>query len=266
VRQYSLCGDPGDTDAWTVAVLREEQSRGASSFVHDTLEVGTALAARGPRNHFPLVEAPAYLFVAGGIGIAPLLPMISEVSSRHLPWRLVYGARRRSAMAFADDLVDRYGGKVRLVPEDEEGQLSVDSLMQFPHHETALYCCGPEGLIRAVEAMHARAGRGTLHVERFSPVQVDPHRGRDSFEVEASRSGTVITVFSGTSILDGLADAGVRVLNSCREGVCGTCEVAVLAGVPEHRDSILTDDERQASETMFVCVSRSVSPRLVLDV
>jgi ferredoxin-NADP reductase len=266
VRQYSLCGEPNDTDVWNVAVLREDQSRGGSAFVHDTLEIGTTLAARGPRNHFPLVDAPDYLFIAGGIGITPLLPMISEVSARQLSWRLVYGGRRRSSMAFADDLVDRYGERVQLLPEDEHGQLSIASLMRFPHDDTALYCCGPEGLISAVESMHAHSGRGTLHVERFSPMQLDPLGSSDSFEVEASRSGEVVTVARETSILDALNSAGVLVLSSCEEGVCGTCEVAVLDGTPEHRDSILTDAEREANESMFVCVSRALSSRLVLDI
>ncbi len=266
VRQYSLCGDPSDERQWAVAVLREEDSRGGSAYAHEHVEAGTVLTARGPRNHFPLEEAPAYRFIAGGVGIAPLMPMVAAAEQRGVPWDLVYGGRRRSAMAFADDLVARYGDKVKVVPEDELGLLTVPPLVQFDHSGTAIYCCGPEGLVSAVEGMHARTRRGELHVERFSPKQQDEPVSTGSFEVEARRSDRRVTVDEGTSILDALTSAGVRVLSSCREGICGTCEVFVLEGTPEHRDSILTEAERHASETMFPCVSRCLSPRLVLDV
>lgn len=265
VRQYSLCGDPGNSQEWTVAVLREDHSRGGSTYLHEAVGVGTILRARGPRNHFPLVEAPAYLFVAGGIGITPLLPMIASVQTR--PWRLVYGGRTRTAMAFADDLVERYGNRVRIVPEDELGLLSVASLLQgLEPSGTALYCCGPEGLVGALESLHARTRRGTLHVERFSPRELDASQSTGTFQVEARRSGLTVTVDDSTTILDALASAGAPVLSSCREGVCGTCEVFVIDGTPEHRDSILTEDERRTSETMFPCVSRCLSARLVLDI
>lgn len=266
VRQYSLCGDPASIDEWTIAVRREDGSRGGSAYIHDSIDVGTVLPARGPRNHFPLVDAAQYLFIAGGVGIAPLLPMLAEATSRGTPWRLAYGGRRRSHMAFAQDLLTQYGDRVQIVPEDEDGPLDVPSLMQFDSGGTAIYCCGPEGLVSAVESMHARTRRGALHVERFRPRRLETPRGTGVFEVEAARSGKVATVAPGTSILDALGSAGVRVLSSCREGICGTCEVPVLAGVPEHRDSILTEAERQSNETMFVCVSRCLSPRLVLDV
>jgi len=267
IRQYSLCCDPADDTSWTVVVQREEQSRGGSAYAHEQVDVGTVLAGRGPRNHFPLVDAAAYLFIAGGIGVTPLVPMIAAVAERGVPWRLVYGGRSRSAMAFTDQLVELYGDRVQLVPEDELGPLHIPGLLQgLDHGGTAIYCCGPEGLVGAVEAMHARTRRGLLHVERFSPREQEAPQSTGTFEVEARRSGTTVTVDDGTSILDALASAGVRVLSSCREGICGTCEVFVLEGVPEHRDSILTEAERHASETMFPCVSRCLSPKLVLDV
>lgn len=266
-RQYSLCGDPLDPREWTVAILHEPGSPGGSAYFHDTLERGATVQARGPRNHFPLINAPVYLFIAGGIGITPLVPMISEISKRRLPWRLVYGGRTRSAMAYADELTAAHGSLVTLVPEDELGQLHVPGLLQGLNHDgTAIYCCGPEGLVNAVETMHATCGRGSLHVERFEPRAVDPAPSAGAFEVETARSGKIINVEAGISILDALTSAGVRVLNSCRDGICGTCELNVLSGVPDHRDSILTEDERRASKTMFPCVSRCLSPRLVLDV
>ena len=265
VRQYSLCGDPADGQEWTVAVRREDPSRGGSAYVHDSLGVGTLLSARGPRNHFPLVDAKDYLFIAGGIGIAPLVPMLAQVEQKGVPWRLMYGGRTREAMAYADTLVERYAGRVEIVPEDELGPLHVPTLLQLGGGGTAIYCCGPEGLVSAIEAMHARTRLGMLHVERFTPRQLDAPL-RTTFEVEAARSGRVVTVEPGVTILNALASVGVRVLSSCEDGICGTCEVFVLDGVPEHRDSILTEAERQSSETMFVCVSRSLLPRLVLDV
>ena len=266
VRQYSLCGDPAVSRHWTIAVLREVDSRGGSAYLHDSVGVGTVLAACGPRNHFELIEAPAYIFVAGGIGITPLLPMLGTVQEQGSRWRLVYGGRARSSMAFADQLVRRYGERVSIVPEDECGLLDVDTLVEVDHIGTAIYCCGPEGLIQAVESAHSRIRRGSLHVERFTAREGQPTRADGTFEVEALRSGVTVTVDPSTTILDALESAGVRVLSSCREGLCGTCEVVVLDGVPEHRDSILGEVEQQASKTMFICISRCLSRKLVLDI
>lgn len=266
VRQYSLCGDPHDAASWQVAVLLEEQSRGGSATVHRELTAGTSVRARGPRNHFPLVSAPRYLFVAGGIGIAPLVPMVATADSAGADWRLVYGGRRRSAMAFADTLAESYDDKVHVLPEDETGLLPLEPVVRAADDSTAIYCCGPASLTTEVEKLHADAGKGTLHVERFGPQAAVEPEGRGTFEVEAARSGTVVTVGPDTTVLEALRSAGVDVLSACTEGICGTCEVKVLAGTPEHRDSILTEQERAAGDTMFVCVSRCLSRRLLLDV
>jgi ferredoxin-NADP reductase len=266
VRQYSLCGDPTDRDSWQVAVLLEQHSRGGSSYVHATLTPGTTVEVRGPRNHFPLVPAGDYLFIAGGIGITPLVAMIADVAARGLPWQLVYGGRSRSTMAFTDELIDEYGERVRVHPEDEYGPLPLDQVLNAAGPNTAVYCCGPESLISALEELQSQAGAWALHVERFTPRDPGQPAVQYAFEVEAARSGRVVTVQPDESILDALMTAGVRVLSSCAEGICGTCEVSVLDGKPDHRDSILTVEEREASQTMFVCVSRSLSTRLVLDI
>lgn len=266
VRQYSLCGDPGVHDQWEVAVLREEQSRGGSAFIHDKLRTGLTVRARGPRNLFPLVDEEEYLFIAGGIGVTPLLPMIAEVERRGAPWRLVYGGRNRASMAFCDGLVAGFADRVTLLPEDEHGLLPVDELVAGVDERAALYCCGPEPLISAVEKAHAEHGRGSLHVERFAAKELEEPLATGAFEVEAARSGKVVTVEPEETILAALARVGVQVLSSCTEGICGTCEVFVLEGRPEHRDSILTPDEQKAGATMFPCISRCLSPRLVLDV
>ncbi len=266
VRQYSLCGDPADRSTWEVAVRLEEESRGGSSYIHTELTVGAAVRARGPRNHFPLVTAPRYLFVAGGIGIAPLVPMIAAAESASADWQLIYGGRRRATMAFADALVRSYGDKVRIFPEDEAGLLPFDAVLRTSDDHTATYCCGPERLITAVEKLYADTGTGTLHVERFTSNDPGDVLSTGEFEVEAVRSGVVVTVSPDTTVLDALRSVGVDVLSACTEGLCGTCEVGVLEGKPEHRDSILTEQERERSDTMFVCVSRCLSRRLVLDV
>ncbi|PWV82676.1 Ferredoxin-NADP reductase [Prauserella marina] len=264
-RQYSLCGDPADRSALMVAVLREPSGRGGSAFVHDRLTEGTKVPARGPRNNFALAPASRYLFIAGGIGITPLLPMVAEADARGAEWRLVYGGRRRASMAFADDLAAKYGDRVEVYPEDETGLLPLPRLLGAPVAETAVYCCGPEPLLAAAELGCASWEPGTLHIERFSPrtdLGTGPAR---SFEVELAVSGRTLTVPESKSILEVVEAAGIPVLSSCQEGTCGTCETEVLDGVPEHRDSLLTDEERAAGETMMICVSRSSGPRLVLE-
>ena len=265
VRQYSLCGDPADRRRWQVAVLLEPQSRGGSSFVHAELAEGAKLRVRGPRNHFSLAPAKSYLFVAGGIGITPILPMLAAAEAEGAEWRLVYGGRTRASMAFRAELTELYGERVDVRPQDETGLLDLDGLLGIADSETLVYCCGPEPLLGAVEAACGHWRSGALHVERFAPKKIAEPVRQESFEVELAESGMVLTVPPERSVLEIIAEAGVTVLSSCTEGTCGTCETTVLDGVPEHRDSLLSDDERAANDTMFICVSRSCSPRLVLE-
>lgn len=259
-RQYSLCGDPADRSELRIAVLREAAGRGGSRAVHDDLGEGDVVTVEGPRNNFPLVPASRYLFVAGGIGITPLLPMIAAVQARGADWRLAYGGRTRGSMAFHAGLRASYGDRVTLFPQDETGLLDLDALLGGPPPGTEVYCCGPEPLLAAVEA---RCPAGSLHVERFTPVAATGPRA--AFEVELAVSGRTLAVPPDRSILQTVEEAGIPVLSSCREGTCGTCETTVLGGVPEHRDALLTEDERAACDTMMICVSRSRSPRLVLE-
>lgn len=277
VRQYSLCGDPADTATWRLAVLREPQGRGGSAYVHDRLTTGTTLLARGPRNRFPLVESSRYLFIAGGIGITPIRPMVAAAEAAGADWRLVYGGRRRSSMAFLGELAgfarDTRGGRVEIRSEDETGPLPLDDLLGEPQPGTLVYCCGPAGLLEAVEARCAAWPEGTLHLERFAPGRAgDTGNGsagmgadEETISVRLARSERDLVVPPGTSILRAAEDAGVLVLSSCREGTCGTCETTVLDGVPDHRDSILTGAERDSCEFMMICVSRARSRHLVLD-
>ncbi|MGQ0845727.1 MAG: PDR/VanB family oxidoreductase [Sporichthyaceae bacterium] len=266
VRQYSLCGDPGDSSRYEVAVLREAAGRGGSAHVHDVLAEGEVVRVRGPRNNFALVPADRYLFVAGGVGITPIVPMLAAAAAAGRRFRLLYGGRTRDSMAFADALVGRYGDRVEICPQDERGLLDLDAALGESRDDTAVYCCGPEALLAAVEERCAAWPTGALHVERFAPKPIVANADADGpFEVELGSDGRIVPVPAGCSVLDALAEAGIAVNFSCAEGTCGTCETGVLAGVPDHRDSLLSQAERAANEVMFVCVSRSRTPRLTLD-
>jgi ferredoxin-NADP reductase len=267
VRQYSLCGCPTERAVWRVAVLREPQSRGGSDYIHTDLHTGASLRVGGPRNHFRLADADRYLFIAGGIGVTPLVPMVAEVSAAGADWGLLYGGRRRSSMAFRDKFAT-HGDRVLIRPEDEFGLLDLDHFLGVPEAGTLIYCCGPTPLIAAVEARCASWSPGSLRVERFTGTsqELDPDiKMLERFEIVLDRSGLTLAVGPDQSILDVCLDAGIDVLNTCREGTCGTCEVTVLEGVPDHRDSVLTPDERASGEFLLACVSRSQTERLVLD-
>ncbi|SEB30938.1 PDR/VanB family oxidoreductase [Streptomyces melanosporofaciens] len=267
VRQYSLCSDPADRGRWQVAVLREPESRGGSAHVHDKLSAGDPVKARGPRNHFELEPAAAYVFVAGGIGITPILPMLATADAAGADWRLYYGGRTRGSMAFVDDLVARHGDGVVVCPQDETGLLDLDRIVAGRPAGALLYSCGPAPLLDALETACATLPAGTLRTERFTALKADPDAVSAGFEVELADSGQVLRVPADKSILDVLEEAGIEILSSCREGTCGTCETGVRSGAIDHRDALLTADERAANDVMFVCVSRAAPncPRLVLD-
>ena len=258
-RQYSLCGDPADSGRWRIGVLREADGRGGSRWIADEAAEGTTLRIRGPRNNFPLQSTGRYVFVAGGIGITPLLPMIRAVAATGSDWVLHYGGRTRASMAFLGEL-SRFGDRVHVYPQDEVGVLDLEAIVGDP--ADLVYCCGPTGLIDALEA---RCPAGMLHVERFTAAPVVTEGPDSAFEVVCERSGVTVTVPPGTSVLGAVEDAGIGVLSSCTEGICGTCETTVLEGEPDHRDSLLTEDEKAAGDTMLICVSRCRGARLVLD-
>ncbi|MGW0760043.1 PDR/VanB family oxidoreductase [Streptomyces sp. NPDC002814] len=260
-RQYSLCGDPADRSVWRIAVLREPDGRGGSAYVHGQLGPGDKVRVRGPRNHFALAPAPRYRFIAGGIGITPILPMLAAADAAGAEWTLLYGGRTRRSMAFSEEL-RRYGDRVTVAPQDEAGLLDLSSVLDDLPEGTVVYCCGPGPLLDAVEE---RCPAGVLHVERFSPKEQQRAGDDQEFEVVLQQSGRTLTVPADVSVLDTVRAAGVEVLFSCTEGTCGTCETDVVEGTPDHRDSVLTDEEREAGETMLICVSRCRGKRLVLD-
>jgi ferredoxin-NADP reductase len=252
-----------DRQHYRIAVLNEEFSTGGSRYVHEVLRPGELVEIGGPRNHFALVEAEQYVFVAGGIGITPLLPMIRAVSAAGRPWRLAYGGRRRASMAFLDELAG-YGDRVSVWAADEVGLIDLEAVVGPPQEGVAVYCCGPEPLLAAVEAQCAPWPKGALHIERFKAKpreDIDPETER-SFDIVLERSQLRVPVPADRTALDALDDAGVEVPNACRDGVCGSCEITVLAGVPDHRDSVLQPDH---TRSIMLCVSRARSSELVLD-
>ncbi|WP_253830104.1 PDR/VanB family oxidoreductase [Prauserella aidingensis] len=264
-RQYSLCGDRWDAHAYRVAVLREPSSRGGSAYVHDSLREGDLVGLGGPRNSFPLVPAPRYLFVAGGIGITPLLPMIAQADMVGADWTLLYGGRSRNSMAFLDEL-GRHGDRVRVAPQDETGLLDLPAFLGTPREDTRIYACGPAPLLDALADATADWPSTSARTERFVARERSGSGSDSSFEVTLARSGRTISVGRDETALEAIGAAGVDVLSSCRQGTCGTCETTVLEGRPDHRDSILDDDDRQAGDCMYPCVSRAVpGDRLVLD-
>ena len=264
IRQYSLCSSPSDSHRIRIGVLREPGGRGGSAFVHDRLTAGATVRVRGPRNHFPLAGSPAYLFIAGGIGITPLLPMLAEADAAGADWELWYCGRSRATMGFTGELA-RYGDRVHLFPKDERERLDLASVLGTPLAGTLVYCCGPERLLADAEQRCAGWPPGALHLERFAarPGQA-PASGRE-FELILARTGITLTVPAGRSVFDVVQEAGVSVLGSCHEGICGTCEQVVLEGEVDHRDSVLSPDEQAANETMMICVSRCHSSQLTLD-
>ncbi|MET9726546.1 PDR/VanB family oxidoreductase [Streptomyces zaomyceticus] len=261
VRQYSLCGDPADTASYTVATRLIEAGqggRGGSREVHDRLREGVEIEIRGPRNRFPLVAAPSYVFVAGGIGITPVLPMLRAAEAAGADWRLVYCGRSRATMPYLDEIEALGGGdRVTVVAEDVSGFPELGFLARVPA-ETLVYCCGPEGLMNAVTAAMPE-GRDP-RLERFSAAATT---GGTAFEVELRRSGRTVQVAADRSVLAAVREELPGITYSCRQGFCGTCRQRVLEGEIDHRDELLTDAER--GDSMLICVSRCAGKRLVLD-
>jgi ferredoxin-NADP reductase len=264
-RQYSLCSDPADRHAWRVAVLREDASRGGSKFVHETLRPGDLVDVRAPVNNFELRPAARYVFVAGGIGITPILAMARSAAGAGVPWRLAYLGRRAAGMAFAADPL-LAGPDAAVFAADRGERADLAAWLGTPGDGTAVYACGPRRLLDAVEGLAAGWPAGALRTERFTAAPSPPGRADGSFTVDCARSGRSVSVAPGQSVLARLEEAGLDVASSCREGVCGTCETRLLDGVAEHRDSILTPGEREAGDVMMICVSRARTGLLVLDI
>jgi len=268
VRQYSLCGPADDPFSYTIAVLLVGDGRGGSREIHHRVRIGDVLEVGEPRNNFPLTDAPRYLFLAGGVGITPIIAMIESLLAQHdsPPWQLIYGGRSRAAMAFVDRLRPVDGAV--LVPQDEAGLPDIAGALAASPPGTAVYCCGPPAMLTAAEEACARYPALDLHIERFSAAGGEPAPRADdgAFDVELARSGTTVTVPGDKSVLDAVLEVNPDVAFSCAAGFCGTCETKVLSGVVDHRDDLLSEDERQTNATMMICVSRAGGgSKLTLD-
>jgi ferredoxin-NADP reductase len=266
-REYSLCSDPADASRWCVAVLRTPDSRGGSRLVHEGLPVGAVLEVDGPRHHFGIdADASRHVLVAGGIGITPIIAMVRELHARGADWQLLYAGRSRATMAFLDEIAGLPPGRVTVHADDEAagGFPDLPGLLGTLEPSATAYACGPESLMQA--CAEALPDPGQLRIERFkAPEPVVTGEDDEAFDVVLNSTGERVRVDADVSILEALETAGLDVPSSCTEGICGTCEVGVLAGDIDHRDFLFTDEEHAAGKSMAICVSRCRSPELILD-
>lgn len=266
-RQYSLCGDPDDAQALEIAVLREPASRGGSAWVHGELKAGDRLRIRGPRNHFRLDEtARRLIFFAGGIGITPISAMARRARQAGMAYELHYSGRSRASMAFLPELAALHGERLQVHAADDGDRVDIATLLATPEAGTQVYACGPARLLDALEAQCAHWPEDALHVEHFESRlgALDPAK-EHAFEVELKDSGLVVPVGADQTLLQALRAANVDVQSDCEEGLCGSCEVRVLAGAVDHRDLVLTRAEREAGDRVLTCCSRARGQRLVLE-
>lgn len=267
VRQFSLSGDPAVRDRYELAVQARADGRGGSKWVHDHAAVGDTLYASLPRNHFQLDRAyRRFILIAGGIGITPLRSMTFELERSAMPYELSYCAREEAAAAYVDDLRTRIPrGRLHLLFDDgaAERQLDVASLFKDVQAHTAVYCCGPAGLMQAVREGTRHWPAAAVRFEVFSPPQAGEVITARDFDVKLARTGLTVPVRRGQSILQALREHDVEVESSCEAGVCRSCKTGFLEGSPVHRDLALNAEERKSS--MLICVSGCSSERLILD-
>jgi tetrachlorobenzoquinone reductase len=264
VRSYSLVNSQAERHRYVIAVQKDRASRGGSKWVHESLHAGDMVNVAGPRNNFALDEAAQHsIFLAGGIGITPIVSMIDRLQTLGRQWQLVYCSRKRAATAFVDRLEGR--PQVRCNFDEEPGgrMLDVAALVKAAPQDAHLYCCGPLPMLDAFEQATRDLPRERVHVEYFTAKEAPAREG--GFTVVLAKTGREVSVGAGKTILDSLKEVGIDVPHSCTEGVCGTCETRVLEGVPDHRDLILTEGERASNKTMMICCSGAKSDRLVLD-
>jgi tetrachlorobenzoquinone reductase len=266
VRQYSLVNEPSVRDRYMICVKHDPNSRGGSRFMHEQLRVGATIDVRAVRNNFLLASdsAPTTLLIAGGIGVTPIVAMAEHLAAEGHPAEVVYAARSRHDLAFLGRL-NEAASQLTVHVDDEAGRvLDVDPIVSAAPDDAHLYCCGPAPLLAAFLASTGARAPHRVHFERFAVAAV-PTLKKGAFTVELARSGRSLPVAENESILQALRTAGITAASSCEEGICGTCEVRVIAGTPDHRDGILSASERQANRSMMICCSRSIGERLVLD-
>ncbi|WP_261323369.1 PDR/VanB family oxidoreductase [Burkholderia anthina] len=270
VRQYSLCNASNDTERYVVAILRDAHSRGGSIAMHDNVMDGDILQISKPRNHFPLhAEAGNHLLFAGGIGVTPLICMSDQLHRENRPFSLHYCTRSKDRMAFHKAIMNSaWADKAHYHFDDGaiDQKLDVAAVLGAASRDTHLYVCGPQGFMDSVLNTARETGweEDRLHYEYFKHA-VTQNNDDTTFEVEIASTGTVLIVPPGKSVAAVLNEHGFNISMSCEQGVCGTCVTRVLSGTPDHRDTFLLSDEREANDQMTPCCSRSKSSRLILD-
>jgi ferredoxin-NADP reductase len=267
LRNYSLANPQHERHRYCVAVQNEQAGRGGSRFIHETLRAGDTLLVSRPRNNFALVEqSECSVLLAGGIGITPIWCMVQRLVELGRPWQLFYAVRSRRRAAFLDAILALEAPRNTHLHFDDERDgtfIDLDAIVRNAAPGSHFYCCGPLPMLAAFERATAGLPPDTVHVEYFAAKE--PVVGQGGFDVVLARSGRSVFVPDHSTILDALAAAGVAVEHSCLEGVCGTCETKVLEGIPDHRDMVLSAQERASNRTMMICCSGSKAGRLVLD-
>jgi ferredoxin-NADP reductase/DMSO/TMAO reductase YedYZ heme-binding membrane subunit len=258
-RQYSLCGDSTDRTGYDIAVLDTHGPEGGSTWIHNNVRAGTVITVSGPRNHFPLVPARTYLFIAGGIGITPIRAMIESLPAKR-DWHLLYLGKNKDGMAFADDVLAEFGKRVTIHESDTSGRFDLAGLLESTNAD--VYCCGPETLMSEIEQ---RVERTRAHVERFNPVLREIEGGAKPFVVRLASTGRKVNVAADVSIAAALTKAGIPIDTSCAKGVCGTCEIRIIDGKPSHLDSVMPDADKDKLGVMYPCVSRAEGAEITLD-
>ncbi|KAA0110966.1 PDR/VanB family oxidoreductase [Mycolicibacterium sp. P9-22] len=258
-RQYSLCGDPQNRRSYRIAVRKIPHGGGGSLEMH-ALAVGDTVTVRGPRNGFPFIPYPRALYLAGGIGITPILPMVRAAQRLGTDWHFVYCGRSADTIPFLDEVGQWDPARVTVLLDEERGVPTTEDLLHLAPRGGGVYVCGPPPMIETVRYGFSETSSTALHFERFSAA---PVVDGNPFEVQLVSTGEVLPVAADETVLQALIKARPDTAYSCRQGFCGTCRVGVLAGTPEHRENRLTAEERETS--MLACVSRSLTSRLVLD-
>ncbi|RZS86611.1 PDR/VanB family oxidoreductase [Pigmentiphaga kullae] len=266
VRSYSLCSSPADRSRYVVGVMNDRKSRGGSRYIHEHLRVGSRIDISGPRNHFELDEgAKSSVLVAGGIGVTPILCMFDRLRDIGRPVELIYCARSRRVAAFVTEL-SMSDSPVTLHFDDETGHAArLPELLKGRDSDAHYYCCGPAPMLEAFEAACRDLGYANVHIERFAAADEVESSQKSGYDVHLKQSGRTLNVFPGIVLLDALLDVGIDLPYSCREGICGACEVKVLEGTPDHRDFILSERERTDGKVMMPCVSGCRGAALTLD-
>jgi len=266
LRKYSLCNDPAERDRYLVAIKREVNGRGGSINLIDAVKAGDSLMVTGPINDFGLPQrAQDFLFIAGGIGITPIMAMIRELQAQKKRFRLYYCSRSPEATAFRDELsAPEFAGTVTIHYDDGDPARSLDlrPVLKERKNREHLYCCGPRPLMEAVRAMTDHWSSTAVHFEAFSDAET--HKPTDKpFKVRLARSGKVFEVPTSKTILEVLRDNGYEVPSSCETGTCGTCRTKMLAGQADHRDLVLAEHER--ADNIMICVSRALTDEITID-